>query len=228
MGESIIGALCALQLPAKLCIERFAGSRRVQPLNDSRPAKREPSFPCPSSLTDLVNDRQSMPMSDRSEMRRRDWRLETSRVWSIRYGAAHPTKLTGCRTFRRLASSRNSSRLAAKKRPNDRPFLSVSSRTCQLSALLPMRSRMPASSSDILTLPSLRVGDSDFGRFRQAWGVNKMISTRRGGVLIAGGSTVRGTCVPKPTAATLRLLNQPADWIECLSTRYLRTDSACS
>ena len=58
-------------------------------------------------------------------------------------------------------------------------------------------------------------------------GVNRMISTRREGAPGAG-SRVRGSCAPNPTAATFRDLNQPADWIACLSTRYLRTESACS
>ena len=34
--------------------------------------------------------------------------------------------------------------------------------------------------------------------------------------------------MPKPTAATLRDRNQPAESIPCFSTRYLRTESACS
>jgi hypothetical protein len=54
----------------------------------------------------------------------------------------------------RMASSRNLSRLAAKKRPNDRPFLSFSIRSCHSSALLPIRSRMPANFAEILALPS--------------------------------------------------------------------------
>ena len=62
----------------------------------------------------------------------------------------------------------------------------------------------------------------------QVWGVKRMISTRRGGSCARGGSCRRRTWVPKPTAATLRDRNQPAESIPCLSTRYLRTESACS
>jgi hypothetical protein len=75
-----------------------------------------------------------MPIPDELGMWSFDFGLDVTRVSRSRYGAAHPTRLTRYRTFMRMASSRNLSRLAAKKRPNDRPFLSFSIRTCQLSA----------------------------------------------------------------------------------------------
>ena len=49
---------------------------------------------------------------------------------------------------------RGFSLLAAKKRPNHRPFLSFSIRCCQLSAPLPIRSRISASSAEIRGFPS--------------------------------------------------------------------------
>ena len=51
--------------------------------------------------------------------------MRTNRDSSSHDGAAHPTRLTRCRTLRCLASSRSFSRLAAKKRPNDRPCLEL-------------------------------------------------------------------------------------------------------
>jgi hypothetical protein len=44
-------------------------------------------------------------------------------------------------------------RLAAKKRPNNRPCLSFSIRACQLAAVLPSRSSIPARSAEIAALP---------------------------------------------------------------------------
>jgi hypothetical protein len=55
------------------------------------------------------------------------------------YGAAPQTRLITQRILRRLAVSRSFSPVAAKKRPNHRPFLSFSIRRCQHSALLPNR-----------------------------------------------------------------------------------------
>ena len=57
-------------------------------------------------------------------VKRFDWRLDAIHDSRSRHGAAHPTKLTRRRTLRRWAISRSLSRLAAKRRPNDRPFLS--------------------------------------------------------------------------------------------------------
>ena len=83
-------------------------------------------------------------------VKRFDWWLDAIDDSRSRHGAAHPTKLTRRRTLRRWAISRSLSRLAAKKRPNDRPFLSISIPSCQRCALLPIRSRIPASSAEIL------------------------------------------------------------------------------
>ena len=52
------------------------------------------------------------------------------------------------------ATSRSRPRLAAKNRPRSRPCFSFSSRAFQLSALLPIRLRMPVSSAEITALPS--------------------------------------------------------------------------
>jgi hypothetical protein len=54
---------------------------------------------------------------------------------------------------RPAASFFNLSRLAAKKRPNNRPAHSFSSLVRQLSALLPSRSKIPASSAEIAAFP---------------------------------------------------------------------------
>ena len=53
-----------------------------------------------------------------------------------------------------LGDFRNRARLAAKKRPSNRPAASFRNRACQISALLPSRSKTPASSPEITALPS--------------------------------------------------------------------------
>src|SRR4051794_10144355 len=60
----------------------------------------------------------------------------------------------------------------------------------------------------------------------QAWGVNRITSTRLAGA--PATAPPRGTCEPNPTEATFRLLNQPDESILCRVIRYLRTESACS
>ena len=59
-----------------------------------------------------------------------------------------------------------------------------------------------------------------------------MTSTRRGGgdgdEAADGSPAERGASTPKPTAATLRVLNQPIESIVCFDVRYFRTASACS
>ena len=62
--------------------------------------------------------------------------------------AGHRARLTTYRTYNRSAISCNFAWLAAKNRPSNRPFRSFSIRTCQLWALLPSRSRIPASSAE--------------------------------------------------------------------------------
>jgi hypothetical protein len=51
------------------------------------------------------------------------------------------------------AASRSFSRLAAKNRPNKRRVRSFSRRAHQISALLPSRSKIPASSAEIVAFP---------------------------------------------------------------------------
>src|SRR5262249_34785090 len=51
------------------------------------------------------------------------------------------------------ATSRNRSRLAARKRPRKRALLNFSKRDHQLSALVPRRSKMPDSLRDVVALP---------------------------------------------------------------------------
>jgi hypothetical protein len=57
------------------------------------------------------------------------------------------------RTFSRAAASRKFSRLAAKDLPNKRRVRSFPRRARQLSALLPIRSKIPASSAEIVAFP---------------------------------------------------------------------------
>jgi hypothetical protein len=72
---------------------------------------------------------------------------------SSRHRVGQPAKFATRRTSSRSATWRSRSRLAAKKRPNNRPLRSLSSRARQLSALLPSRSRIPASSAEIAAFP---------------------------------------------------------------------------
>jgi hypothetical protein len=80
--------------------------------------------------------------------RPRNWR----RYQSL-YRAGHPPKFARWCTPNAAATSRSRARLAAKNRPNNRPVRSFSSRTRQLSALLPSRSKIPASSAEIAIFP---------------------------------------------------------------------------
>ena len=77
-----------------------------------------------------------------------DCALDAIRSTGTHHRATHPARFATRRTARRPAISRSLSRLAAKKRPNSRPVRSFSSRTRQLSAVLPNRSKIPASSAD--------------------------------------------------------------------------------
>ena len=70
---------------------------------------------------------------------------------SSRCAAAQVRQVVHAQT---LATSRNRARLAAKKRPSNRPAASFCNRACQFSALLPSRSKIPASSPEITALPS--------------------------------------------------------------------------
>src|SRR5208282_944793 len=71
-----------------------------------------------------------------------------------RHCAAQPPRFARWCTPRRSATSRNRARLAAKKRPSNRHAASFCNRACQFSALLPSRSKIPASSPEITALPS--------------------------------------------------------------------------
>jgi hypothetical protein len=60
------------------------------------------------------------------------------------------------RPFSRAAAARNVSRIAAKNLPNKRRVRSSSRRARQLSALLPGRSKIPASSAEIVAFDNAR------------------------------------------------------------------------
>ncbi len=75
-------------------------------------------------------------------------------LWSVRQPAGQPPRFGTCFRHSRAATSRSRSRLAAMKRPRRRPSLSFFSRACQISALVPIRSRISATSREIAALPS--------------------------------------------------------------------------
>src|SRR5271157_2637782 len=75
-------------------------------------------------------------------------------VGFIAHRAAQPPRFARWCTPKRSATSRNRARLAAKKRPSNRPAASFRNRACQFSALLPSRSKITASSPEITALPS--------------------------------------------------------------------------
>ena len=101
----------------------------------------------------------------------------------------------------------------ASDRSSDSTFLTKPSLTCQAGFDFPSG---PFHSH--LSEQRYWPGQEETAR-THVWGVKRMISTRREGWLAWAGSRVLGAWVPKPTLAILRLLNQPADWIECFSTR---------
>src|SRR5208282_1317724 len=83
-------------------------------------------------------------------------RIETRLVLSLGGGVIAPRSRPGSPGGARPGARRlpNRARLAAKKRPSNRPADSFCNRACQFSALLPRRSKIPSSSAEITALPS--------------------------------------------------------------------------
>jgi hypothetical protein len=71
-----------------------------------------------------------------------------------RHRSGHPARFHADRTPKCTAIPRNRSRPDAKNRPNNRPVRNLSSRMRQLSPLVPSRSRIPASSAEIVAFPT--------------------------------------------------------------------------
>ena len=70
--------------------------------------------------------------------------LDANRSSRSHHRAGHPARLATLRTFRRAAASRSFCRLAAKKRPNNRPVRSFSSRACHSSHFSPAERAVPS------------------------------------------------------------------------------------
>ncbi len=68
------------------------------------------------------------------------------------YVAGHLPRFGTRRRPRRSATSFSRFRLPAKKRPSRRPLLSLSRRACQVSAVVPIRSKMAAASLMIIVI----------------------------------------------------------------------------
>ncbi len=82
--------------------------------------------------------------------------IDVNRDSRSHHGAGYPARFARRRAPRCPAAFCNLSRLAAKKRPNERPFLSFSIRSGQFSPRLPSRSKIPATSAEILAFPCER------------------------------------------------------------------------
>ena len=86
-------------------------------------------------------------------LRQCDWPSTIRCDWVSCHQAGQPATFTGRRMPRRSAISRSLARVVAKERPSIRPSRSFSIRFCQLWALQPSRSNIPASSAEILASP---------------------------------------------------------------------------
>jgi hypothetical protein len=88
----------------------------------------------------------------------RDWNSErdpTIKAMSRHHAAAHVCQVANAET---LATSLDRARLAAKKRPSNRPPASFSNRACRFSALLPTCSMERTSHEGRFRRENLRLG----------------------------------------------------------------------
>src|SRR5208283_5393430 len=124
-----------------------AGALLARRLSPARQVLHIPHIVSPGFLV-------SMSIHARTALRRWGARGLASHTELPKMVSTTPTYIVYDKIAGILRASRNRARLAAKKRLSNRPAASFCNRACQFSALLPSRSKTPASSPEITALPS--------------------------------------------------------------------------